>query len=45
MTRVVEWSVMAGHMRVEYRAGVDTVFGIDGPARARATSGAEILPV
>jgi hypothetical protein len=41
----VEWSVMAGHMRVEHRAGIDAVFGIDGPARTRATSGPEILSV
>jgi hypothetical protein len=41
----VERSVMAGHMRVEHRTGVDAVFGVDGPARARATSGPEILSV
>ena len=38
-------SVMAGYMRVEHRARVDAVFGVDGTARARAASGPEILSV
>jgi hypothetical protein len=36
---------MAGDVRVDDRAGVDAVFGIDGAARARVASGPEILPV
>ena len=35
----VERSVTAGHVRIEHCAGIDAVFGVDGPARARATSG------
>ena len=41
----VERSIMAGDVRVDDRAGVDAIFGIDGAARPRATSGPEILPV
>jgi hypothetical protein len=37
--------VMTGHVRIEHRAGVDAVFGIDGTARARTASDPEILPV
>jgi len=36
---------MAGDVRVDDRAGVDAVFGIDGAARSGAACGPEKLPV
>ena len=41
----VKRPIIAGHVGVEDRAGIDAIFGVDGTAALRAATGPEILAI